>query len=150
MTHPSPNPFGDAAPDTDQVGLAVRAVAAGWMAAVALLAVVTYVAGSYASQSGALTIKDVQPDDPQVNVMVYGVMFSLTVAFLLAWVLMRPVASSFRRLGLSMVAVLGGFLIAMLSTFLVRQLAGAMSLLVLAAVAALGAWHLARRARALA
>ena len=40
-----------------------------------------YVAGDLALRSGATTIKDVSPDDPQVNVMVYGVMLSLSLAF---------------------------------------------------------------------
>jgi hypothetical protein len=148
MTHPSIHPLGSDAPATDQVGLAMHAIAAGWALAVGLLAIVTYIAGDLAIRSGAATIKDVSPDDPQVNVMVYGVMLSLSLAFALAWILMRPVASSFRRFGLSMVAALGGFLLAMISTFVTRQAIGATALLGLALVALGTAWILMRRARA--
>ena len=148
MTHQSIHPLGSDAPATDQVGLAMNAIAAGWSLAVGLLAIVTYVAGNLASRSGATTIKDVSPDDPQVNVMVYGVMISLSLAFALAWILMRPVASSFRRFGLSMVAALGGFLFAMIFTFVARQAVGATALLALAILAAGVTWLLMRRARA--
>lgn len=148
MTHPSIHPLGADAPATDQVGLAMNSIAAGWSLAVGLLAVVTYVTADIASRSGATTIKDVSPDDPQVNVIVYGVMISLSMAFALAWILMRPVASSFRRFGLAMVAALGGFLFAMIFTFVARQAIGPVALLGLALVAFGACWLLARRARA--
>ena len=148
MTEGSIHPLGADAPPTDQVGLAMRAVAAGWALAVAMLSVVTFLAADVASRSGAASIKDVSPDDPQVNIMVYGVMISLSLAFALAWHLMRPVASSFRRFGLSMVSSLGGFLLAMIFTLVARQAIGAGALLGLAALALGVAGHLARRARA--
>ncbi len=148
MTDPSFHPLGSDAPATDQVGLAMSSIAAGWSLAVGLLAIVTYVAGDLASRSGAASIKEVSPDDPQVNVMVYGVMISLSLAFALAWILMRPVASSFRRFGLSMVAALGGFLFAMILTFVARQAIGAAALLALALIAFGATGLLMRRARA--
>lgn len=145
---PSPNPLGDAAAETDQVGLAMNAIAAGWALASALLGIVTFVAARLAASSGASALSDVQPDDPQVNVMIYGVMISLFAAGALAWTLMRPIASSYRRFGLSMVSLLGGFLIAAIATFLVRQLLGEPALggLVIAGLAVTAMFI--RRARA--
>lgn len=145
---PSPNPLGDAAAETDQVGLAMNAIAAGWALACALLGVVTMAAGWLAASSGASSLNDVKPDDPQVNMMVYGLMVSLLASGALAWTLMRPIASSYRRFGLSMVSLLGGFLIAAVATFLTRQLIGETALggLVVAALVVMAL--LIRRARA--
>lgn len=145
---PSPNPLGDAAAETDQVGLAMNAIAAGWALACALLGVVTFVAARLAIASCANELTDVKPGDPQVNVMVYGLMLSLLAAGALAWTLMRPIASSYRRFGLSMMSLLGGFLIAAIATFLARQLLGEAALGALAVVAAAVTVLLARRARA--
>lgn len=145
---PSPNPLGDATAETDQVGLAMNAIAAGWALACALLGIVTFVAARLAASSGASALSDVKPDDPQVNVMIYGLMISLLAAGALAWALMGPIASSYRRFGLSMVSLLGGFLIAAVATFLARQVIGEAALGGLVIVASGVTALLIRRARA--
>ena len=99
-------------------------------------------------RSGASSLRDVSPGDPQVDVMIYGVLGSLFLAGALAWFLMRPVASTFRRFGLSMVAALGGFLWAMVLTYLVRELVAPAALLALAVVALGAVAYFSRRARA--
>ena len=125
----------------------MRAIASGWAVAVALLSVVTFATHRIALGSGASTIAQVRPDDPQVDVIIYGLMAAVAVAGTVAWWLMQPVASTFRRFGLSMVGALGGFVIGAVLTTLAREIAGPTALLILAALSALAAVMLARRAR---
>ncbi len=151
MSHPppaSPNPFGDDAPTTDQVGLAANAIGAGAAGALAILSAATFITGTLTQQRAVTSLKDVSPDDPQVNVIVFGVVLALAAAAGTAWVLMSPVRQSFRRFGLSVVAAFGGFVLAAVLTTILRETAGLAGLLGLAVVGAGGVWHFSRKARA--
>jgi hypothetical protein len=121
----SPNPLGDAAATEDQVGLAAAAIGAGLALATTLLSLVTWWTFRLAMASGIDTVEALSPDAAQVNVITYGLPVVFACTGFLAWWLMRPIASTYRRFGLTMVAVLGGFVVGAIVTALVRELAGA-------------------------
>jgi energy-converting hydrogenase Eha subunit A len=100
--------------------------------------------------SGVTTREELSPDAPQVDVIVYGIVGTLVVTGVVAWGLMAPIRSSFRRFGLTMVAVLGGFVVAAGATALVRETLGIAALPGLAGLGALLTVAAARRARRLA
>jgi hypothetical protein len=115
----------------------------------AWLAVVIWASMALREGQEAARLEEVDPGAAYVNVLLWGLVMTLPLSGLVAWRLMAPVASNWRRGGLSMVGVLGGLSLAMLTTYLAWQLTGGGGLLVLAALAALGAVVLARQARAL-
>lgn len=131
----SPNPLGDAAATTDQVGLAANAMAAGMATAVAVLAVVTWLTARLAANSGITSQAQLRPDLPAVNVMIYGTASAIFIAFGAGWWLMRPIQARYRRGGLSMVGAFGGFLLGVILTTVVRGLLGPTALLALAVAA---------------
>lgn len=146
----SPNPLGDAAATEDQVGLAVAAIAAGLALAVTLLSLLTWWTYRLAMASGIDRLEQLAPDAAQVNVITYGIPFTFACTGALAWWLMRPITSTYRRFGLTMVAVLGGFVAGAIVTALVRELVGAQLLPGGAVVGALLTLLAVRRARRLA
>jgi hypothetical protein len=146
----SPNPLGDAAATEDQVGLAAAAIVSGFALAVALLSLVTWWTFRLAIASGIDTVEGLSPNAAQVNVITYGVPAVLAATGALAWWLMRPIASTYRRFGLSMVAVLGGFVLGMVVTTLVREFAGVSLLPGVASVASVLTLLAVRRTRRLA
>lgn len=117
---------------------------------VALLAVVVSVTVRLALASGITTPEALSPDATQVDVIVYGIVGTLALSGGVAWWLMRPIRSSYRRFGLTMVAVLGGFVVAAIVTAVVREAIGISALPALAVVSALAMLAAARRARRLA
>lgn len=147
---PSPNPLGDAAATEDQVGLATAAIGAGLATALALLSLVTWGTFRLAIASGIDSVTALSPDAAQVDVISYGIMVTLLASGTMAWWLMTPVASSYRRFGLSMVAVLGGFVLSAITTTIVRETIGVAMLPGLAAVGAVLTILGIRRARRLA
>lgn len=144
--HPSPNPLGGDAPTEDRVGLAANAMAAAMAAAVAALSVVNYTTTRLAASSGITSRANIT-DGLAVNVFIYGTATSVLLAGGVAWALMGPVDSHYRRGGLAMVSAFGGFLLSGL-TVPVRGLLGEPALLGLAASAVFIAAFFARRARA--
>lgn len=152
MTSPprtSPNPLGDAAATEDQVGLATAAIVSGFGLATGLLSAVTTVTVRLALASGISTPEALSPDAAQVNTIIYGIMGTLVVTGLLAWWLMIPIRSTYRRFGLTMVSVLGGFVIGAVLTAMVREAVGIGALPALGVIGALGAFVAGRRARRL-
>ncbi len=147
--HSSPNPLGDAAATEDQVGLATAAIVSGFGLATALLSAVTTVTVRLALASGISTPEALSPDAAQVNTMIYGIMVTLVGTGLLAWWLMIPIRSTYRRFGLTMVSVLGGFVLGAVLTALVREMAGIDTLPALGALGLVGAFAAGRRARRL-
>ncbi|MES2304217.1 MAG: hypothetical protein V4558_01845 [Gemmatimonadota bacterium] len=145
--HVSPNPFGDAAPKEDRVGLAANAMASGMAIAVASIALVAWGTTRAAANSG-ITSKETITDGFAVNLVIYGTLGSIFLAGVVAWGLMATVDSNYRRGGLSMVSAFAGFLLSVLLTMLVRGLLGVAALPVLAGIAALVATFFIRRARA--
>jgi hypothetical protein len=83
---------------------------------------------------------------PQLYLLFFGTLTGLVLAGLLAWRLLAPILSLYRRGGLSVVSGLATVL-AMLLCIPVHQLAGRVGLAALAALAALTSLLLARRAR---
>jgi hypothetical protein len=132
----SPNPLGDAAATEDLVPVAARAMGAGMASAVAWAALVIWVALLTVTPSEApQSLAAVDPDATYVNILLFGLLPTPFVAAGVAWLLMMRLPATWRRGGLVMVAVLGGSVLAMLLTFIVRELGGVHALLVLAALA---------------
>ncbi len=146
----SPNPLGDAAATEDQVGLATASIGAGLGTAVASLSLVTWGTYRMALASGIDSVAALAPDAAHVNLITYGIVVTLLCSGLVAWWLMRPIASTYRRFGLTMVAVLGGFVLGAIGTTAVRELLGVALLPGLAGTGLLLAALAARRARRLA
>jgi hypothetical protein len=117
--------LGDAAATEDQVGLAAAAIGSGLALAVTLLSLLTWWTWRLAMASGVDTVEALSPDAAHVNVITYGLPVVFACTGFLTWWLMRPIASTYRRFGLTMVAVLGGFVVGAIVTALVRELAGA-------------------------
>lgn len=146
----SPNPLGDAAATEDQVGLATAAIGAGLATSIALLSLVTWWTFRLALASGIDSVTALSPDAAHVNMITYGIVATLVTSGGVAWWLMMPIRSTYRRFGLSMVAVLGGFVLGAVITTIVRETLGTALLPGSAAVAALLAVLGVRRARRLA
>ncbi|HET9133027.1 MAG TPA: hypothetical protein VFN90_01865 [Gemmatimonadales bacterium] len=141
MTHapPSPNPLGDAAATTDQVGLAARAMLAGILVGLAAFAVVVALVRHYAEASGVTDVAKLTTDAPQFIALQVGLPLGLVLAGGTAFWLMAPITQPWRRGGLAMVTALAGFVVAMLATFLAHQLGGMTALVALVPVGLLGA-----------
>ncbi len=145
----SPNPLGDAAATEDQVPVAVRAMGAGAAAAVAWAALVIWIALlTLEPGGGPHALENFDPNATYANILLFGLLPTPFAAGFTTWLLMIRVRDTWRRGGLVMVAVLGGTVIAMITTFVARQAFGRHGLLALAIVASLlGIW-LGRSARA--
>ena len=128
MTTPPPPLISDQATE-DQIGLAVRAVGAAFCTAISWLGFVTWGTLAVAGPDAAVPAGQIDPGSAHVNLLLYGFSSCLAVTGLVGWRLLRPVGSTWRRGGLSMVGVLGGISLGMLATFLARELGGASALL---------------------
>ena len=115
--------------------------------AVAAIGIVTWATARAAVNSG-ITSRETIRDGLAVNLVIYGTAGSVFLAGAVAWFLMSPIDSNYRRGGLSMVSAFAGFLLSVLLTMLVRGLLGEPALLVLSAGAAAVAFVFVRRARA--
>lgn len=119
------------------------AAAVCWAAAVIWIALLTLEPGG-----GPHALENFDPDATYANIMLFGLLPTPFAAGFTTWLLMIRVRDSWRRGGLAMVAVLGGMVIAMITTFVTRQAFGRHGLLGLALVALLLALWLGRSARA--
>jgi hypothetical protein len=142
-----PSPLVPDAPETDQVGLAVRAVGAAFATAIGWLGFITWGTTRLRGDAGPTVVSAVDPNAAHVNLLLYGLTAGLALAGIVGWLLLRPVASGFRRFGLTMVGVLGGVSLAMLVTFFASELGGAPALLGTGIVGLMVAVVLARAAR---
>ena len=145
MTNPTPPLVSDQATE-DQIGLAVRAVGSAFCTAIAWLGFLTWGTLTVGGPDAAVAAEQIDPGAPHVNLLLYGLSACLVVTGAIARRLLRPVGSTFRRGGLTMVGVLGGVSLGMLATFLARELGGATALLATGVVGALLALLLARAA----
>ncbi|MBK6778189.1 MAG: hypothetical protein IPI92_06510 [Gemmatimonadetes bacterium] len=141
-TQPELSPTGEpAAPD--HVGLAFRAIAAGTLAGVAFVAAMMW---TYrALQASGTAPPAPTAHDPIVNLVLFGWLGGAAAGALAAWVVMRPLASAYRRGGLAMVAGFASLLVSFV-TAPVDSLFGRPGLLVLAATTGGLAWWVARAA----
>lgn len=145
-SQPAAPGFSDS-PGEDQVGLAARALGSAVSLAIGWLGVVTWGTTRLRAGQAATSIEQVDPGAAYVNFLVYGLVLGLAASGLLAWWLLAPVASSWRRWGITMVAVFTGVSAGMGVTWLVGGMGGETALLGVAAVGLLGAVLLGRAAR---
>ena len=144
MTDPTPHQTSvsgePAAPE--HVGVAFRAILFGTITGTGLVALVMWGVRTLQLQNPAMTTA--ATGGPIFTLGVGGTLAGLLLATGLAWSLMRPLRSSFRRGGLSVIA---GFatVIVMLLTIAIDYFAGRWALLGFAALCALACALLARR-----
>ena len=117
---------------------------AGAASAVAWFAALTYIQTGLLASSTATSVAEIDPHSFDVNFMVYGSVLGIAFAGGVAWVLMAPIPSSYRRGGLSMVATLAGTVLGAALTMPGRGSPGLLLALVVAS-AGLSIW-LGRRA----
>lgn len=147
MATPPPPLISDQATE-DQVGLAVRALGAAFCTAIGWLGLITWTTLRVAGPEAAAPAGQIDPNAAHVNLLLYGFSACLAITGLVGWWLLRPVGSTWRRGALTMVGVLGGISLAMLATFLARELGGTPALLGTAIIGLLLATLLARAALA--
>lgn len=142
MTDPTPVSVSGEPAAPEHVGVAFRAILFGTIAGTGLVALVMWGVRTLQWQSPATTTA--ATSGPIFTLGVGGTIAGLLVATGLAWSLMRPLRSPFRRGGL---AIIAGFatVIVMLLTIAVDYIAGRWALLGFAALCALGCALLARR-----
>jgi len=137
------SPTGEpAAPD--QVGLALRALAAGVFAGLAVVAAAMWLVRTL-QVSGAAPLAP-RPSDPIANLVLFAPLGGAILGAAVAWALMAPITSAYRRGAFAMVAGFGTLLLALV-TAPVDSLLGRWGLLGLTAASVLFALILARRAR---
>ncbi|HEY4321055.1 MAG TPA: hypothetical protein VGM77_07725 [Gemmatimonadales bacterium] len=144
--HPADSPVGPDAPTEDRIGTAGYAMAAAACTAVTWFALLTFIQTQLIAGSTVQTVSQVDPQSFAVNFLVYGALLGISFSAVVAWVLMAPIPSSYRRGGLAMAGALAGTVPAGALTVLVRALGGAGLLLVLALLAGLVTFWFGRRA----
>ena len=101
-----------------------------------------------AAVTSGITSRENIVDGLAVDIVIYGTVASVFLAGVVAWTLMKPIDSNYRRGGLAMVSAFAGFLLSVILTMLVRGLLGDAAIPGLAVVGMLVAVFFARRARA--
>ena len=129
-----------------QVGLAIRAIAFGTLMGAGLVAVAMWAARTILPP-GTLPAGYNPAASPVFYLVVGGTFAGLGLAVIVAWSLMRPLRSAYRRGGLAMVAGFATF-VAMLPTVYIDQALGRLGLLGFALVCVLGCALLARKVAA--
>jgi hypothetical protein len=127
------------------VGIALRAMLFGTLMGAGLVALTMW--GARTVQAGAAPVAGSAPPSPVFGLVVGGTLAGLGLAVAVAWSLMRPLRSAYRRGGLAIVAGFATFL-AMLPTMAVDQLLGRSGLLGFAAACVLGCLLLAPKVAA--
>jgi hypothetical protein len=127
------------------VGIAFRAMLFGTLMGAGLVALALW--GARTVQLGGAAPAGTPPAGPVFNLVVGGTLAGLGLAVAVAWSLMRPLRSAYRRGGLAIVAGFATFLV-MLPTVLLDHLLGRAGLLSFAAACAIGCALLARRVAA--
>lgn len=125
----------------------MRAVGAAFATAVGWLGFLTWLTTRLRGDAAPADVAAINPDAAHVNVLLYGLSLCLAVTGVMGWMLLSPVASGFRRVGLTMVGVLGGVSLGMLLTFWGQELGGPAALLGLGVVGSVLAAVLAHAAR---
>ncbi|MES1259379.1 MAG: hypothetical protein ABUL71_02200 [Gemmatimonadota bacterium] len=108
------------APHVDRIGTAVLAMEAGAAAGVAWFGALTYIQTHLVAGSTATRIEDLDRQSFDVNFMAFGLVMGIAFAGCVAWAMMRPIPSSYRRGGLSIVSALIATVLGMGLTFLLR------------------------------
>lgn len=144
--HPADSPVGPDAPTKDRIGMAGYAMGAAAATAVTWFALLTFIQTQLISGSTVQSVSQVDPQSFAVNFLVYGALLGIVFAAMVAWYLMAPIPSSYRRGGLAMAGAMAGTVPAGALTVVVRALGGATLLLVLALLAGLLTLWFGRRA----
>jgi hypothetical protein len=124
------------------VGIAIRAIAFGTLMGAGLVSIAMW--GARRLQAGTGPVEGPPAASPAFPLVVGGTLAGLGLAIVVAWSLMRPLRSAYRRGGLANVAGFATF-VAMLPTMAIDQAVGPWGLLGFAAVCALGCALLARK-----
>jgi hypothetical protein len=124
------------------VGIAIRAMLFGTLMGAGLVSLVMW--GVRTMQAGLATTPASPAESPAFPLVATGTFAGLGLAVLVAWSLMRPLRSAYRRGGLAVVAGFATF-VAMLPTMAIDQVLGRWGLLGFAAACALGCALLARK-----
>jgi hypothetical protein len=128
----------------DHLRLALRAMAAGTLSGVAVVSSVMWLVRTLQARGSAPLAPT--PTDPIANLGLLGWLGGAIAGAGAAWIIMRPIASAYRRGGLSMVAGFATLLVSFI-TAPVDSLLGRWGLLGLVALSAGLFLLLARRAR---
>ena len=129
----------------DPVSLAARALGAGLSAGLSLVGVTVAAIAALRPPAGAT-----EPDlGAPLYLLLLGTMGGLTLAGVVAWRLLAPLRSTYRRGGLALVSAFATVVVMQIYRPLDAAF-GAPALLAAAALAAAAAWLLARRARRMA
>lgn len=132
------SPTGEpAAPD--HVGLAIRAIGAGTLAGVAVVSAMMWLVRTLQFRGVAPLAPT--PADPVANLVLFGWLGGALAGALAGWLVMRPIASAYRRGGLAMVAGFATLLVSFV-TAPVDSFFGRPGLLGLVGVAGGLAWWL--------
>jgi hypothetical protein len=129
-------------PSDDLVGLAIRSVALAVAAGTALVALTLW--GVQRLLAGAPPSDLPVVSGPAPLLLLLGTVGALCLSGALAWRRLAPIASYYRRGGLSILSAFGTFLMAVLAAPL-HHFAGAIGLLALALAAGTAAVALGRR-----
>lgn len=143
----SGNPLGSAAASEDQVPLALNVIATEAAVSLACFSLLTWSALQLTWASGATSLEQVAPDNPAINFLVYGSAGTVFGVAVLGWILLLPIKSHFRRLGVTMVGTLSGFVLSMIATAVARWLLAAAGLLILLLLSVILGWYFFRRTR---
>jgi hypothetical protein len=128
------------------VGIALRAMLFGTLMGSSLVSLAMW--GARTVQAGGpMPPAGTPPTSPVFNLVVGGTLAGLGLAVAVAWSLMRPLRSAYRRGGLAVVAGFATFVV-MLPTVFVDRLLGRPGLLGFAAVCVIGCALLARKVAA--
>lgn len=127
------------------LGIALRAVVFATLLGASLVAIAMW--GARTIQAGLPPAPGVPPTGPVFGLVVGGTLGGVGLAIAVAWSLMRPLTSLYRRGGLAIVAGFVTF-VAMLPTMIADRLAGRAGLLGFALLCVLGCALLARKVAA--
>ena len=128
------------------VGIALRAMLFGTLMGAGLVSLAVWGARTLQADS-PVPPTGAPPESPVFNLVVGGTLAGLGLAVVVAWSLMRPLRSAYRRGGLAIVAGFATF-VAMLPTVALDRILGRPGLLGFAAACALGCALLARKVAA--
>jgi hypothetical protein len=128
------------------VGIALRAMLFGTLMGAGLVSLALWGARTL-QQASPVPAPGTPPAGPVFNLVVGGTLAGVGFAVVVAWSLMRPLRSAYRRGGLAIVAGFATF-VAMLPTVALDRLLGRPGLLGFAAACALGCALLAHRVAA--
>lgn len=141
----SMHPYGPDAPKEDYVGLAFGALAFSFALGTGLNAIVAL--GVSALRAQAALAPKIDLSAPPAMVLLWGTLLACAASAVSTWAWLRPIRNGYRQGALAMVSFFASFMVTLLMVP-VNEIGGRTALAILAIVALLAAWTLARRIRA--